>query len=125
MIIGTGVDIVEIERIAKAAKSGRFFEKIFSDAEITLFEACKYRMETVAGRFAAKEAVLKALGCGLGDLPMKDIETLRAPSGQPVVALKGAAEQKAREMGVGKMHISISHSERYAVAHVVAEGEAQ
>ena len=125
MIIGTGVDIVEIERIGKAAKNERFFEKIFSDAEIALFEASKYRMETVAGRFAAKEAVLKALGCGLGDMPMKDIETLRAPSGQPVVALKGAAKQKANALGVTHMHISISHSERYAVAQAVAEGDAK
>lgn len=125
MIIGTGVDIVEIERIGKAAKNERFFEKIFTDAEITLFEACKYRMETVAGRFAAKEAVLKSLGCGLGDLPMKDIETLRAPSGQPVIALRGAAQQKADALGVKHMHISISHSERYAVAQAVAEGDAQ
>ncbi len=124
MIIGTGVDIVEIERIAKAAKNERFFEKIFSEAEIALFEAGKYRMETVAGRFAAKEAVLKALGCGLGDIPMKDIETLRAPSGQPVITLKGLAKQKADALGVKHMHISISHSERYAVAQAVAEGDA-
>lgn len=124
MIIGTGVDIVEIDRIAKAAKNERFFEKIFSEAEIALFEAGKYRMETVAGRFAAKEAVLKALGCGLGDIPMKDIETLRAPSGQPMTTLKGLAKQKADALGVKHMHISISHSERYAVAQAVAEGDA-
>jgi phosphopantetheine--protein transferase-like protein len=125
MIIGTGVDIIEIERIAKAAKNERFFDKIFSDSETALFEASKYRMETVAGRFAAKEAVMKALGCGLGDMPMKSIEVLRAPSGQPVVELKNEAKQKAEALGVKHMHISISHSERYAVAQAVAEGDAK
>lgn len=123
MIVGTGVDIVEIERIAKAAKNERFYNKIFSDAEMALFEACQYRMETVAGRFAVKEAVMKALGCGLGDVPMKDIETLRAPSGQPLLKLVGAAKQKADALGVKQIHISISHSQRYAVAQAVAEGD--
>jgi phosphopantetheine--protein transferase-like protein len=123
MIVGTGVDIVEIERIAKAAKNERFFEKIFSDPEIALFEASKYRMETVAGRFAAKEAVMKALGCGLGDIPMKSIEVLRASSGQPMIELKGEAKEKADTLGVQIIHISISHSERYAVAQAVAEGD--
>ncbi len=124
MIRGTGVDIVEIGRIAKAAKNERFFEKVFSDGEIGLFEACQYRMETVAGRFAAKEAILKALGCGLGDMPMKDIQVLRAPSGQPYVKLSGVAGEKAGSLGVTSIHISISHSEHYAVAQAVAEGEA-
>ena len=62
MIIGTGVDIVEIDRIAKAMKNERFLDRLFTKEEIALFEACRYRAETVAGRFAAKEAVLKALG---------------------------------------------------------------
>ena len=91
---------------------------------MALFEACKYRMETVAGRFAVKEAVMKALGCGLGDVPMKDIETMRAPSGQPLLKLKGAAKQQADALGVKQIHISISHSQRYAVAQAVAEGDA-
>ncbi len=125
MIIGTGIDIVEIDRITKAASKERFIEKIYSDAEIAIFETCKYRMETVAGRFAAKEAVLKALGCGLGDIPMRCIEILRAPSGQPVIELSGAAKEKATELGVKHMHISISHSARYAVAQVIAEGDAK
>ena len=124
MIIGIGIDIVEIDRIAKAASKERFMERIYSDAEIAIFEACNYRMETVAGRFAAKEAVLKALGCGLGDMPMRCIEILRAPSGQPVVELSGAAKEKAEELGVKHMHISISHSARYAVAQIIAEGDA-
>lgn len=123
MIIGTGIDIVEIDRIAKAASKERFIEKIYSKAEIAIFEACKCKMETVAGRFAAKEAVLKAFGCGLGDIPMRCIEILRAPSGQPVIELSGEALQKAEELGARHMHISISHSARYAVAQVIAEGD--
>jgi len=124
MILGTGIDIVEIDRITKAAGKERFMEKIFSDAEMAIFEACRYRMETVAGRFAAKEAVLKALGYGLGDMPMRCIEVLRAPSGQPVIELTGEAQKKAGEMGVKRLHISISHSARYAVAQAIAEGDA-
>lgn len=123
MILGTGVDIVEIGRIAKAAKNERFLEKLFAPDELEIFKASGYRMETVAGRFAAKEAVLKALGCGLSDIPMRDIAVNRAPSGQPVIALTGVARQKAALCGVTRVHISISHSERYAVACAVAEGE--
>ena len=125
MIIGTGIDIVEIDRIAKAAGKERFLKRIYSEAEIAIFEACKYRTETLAGRFAAKEAVLKALGCGLGDMPMTCIEILRAPSCQPVISLSGAAREKAEKLGVRHMHVSISHSARYAVAQVIAEGDAK
>ncbi len=123
MIIGTGVDIVEIGRITKAASKERFMERIYCDAEIRIFEACRLKMETVAGRFAAKEAVLKALGCGLGDIPMRCIEVLRASSGQPYISLSGEARQKAEELGVKRMHVSISHSALYAVAQVIAEGD--
>lgn len=123
MIVGMGVDILEIERIAKAVKNERFYAKIFSEAEMVLFAACKYRVETVAGRFAAKEAVLKALGCGLSDIPMSCIEVLRAPSGQPIARLKDAAKEKAESMGVKTIHISISHSARYAVAQAIVEGD--
>jgi holo-[acyl-carrier protein] synthase len=125
MIVGTGVDIVEIDRIAKAAAKERFVERIFSEEEIAIFKACNYRMETVAGRFAAKEAVLKALGCGLSDIPMRCIEVLRASSGQPVVELSGAAREKADALGVKHIHVSISHSARYAVAQAIAEGDAE
>lgn len=123
MILGTGVDIVEIGRIAKAAENERFLDKLFAPDELKIFKAGKYRMETVAGRFAAKEAVLKALGCGLSDIPMRDIAVTRAPSGQPMIALTGIARQKAEQCGVSRVHISISHSERYAVACAIAEGD--
>lgn len=123
MILGTGVDIIEIDRIAKAAKNERFLEKIYSDVEIAIFKAHSYRMETVAGRFAAKEAVMKSLGCGIGDVSMRDIVVLRAPSGQPAVKLTGTAKEKATALGVERLHISISHSARYAVAQAIAEGD--
>lgn len=123
MIIGTGVDIVEIERIAKAAQNERFLERLFTADEIALFESRRCRTETVAGRFAAKEAALKTLGCGLGDVPMRCIEVLCAPSGQPVMILTGAAFQKAQTLGIKHMHVSISHTARYAVAQVIAEGD--
>lgn len=123
MIIGTGVDIIEIDRISRVSKNDRFFTDCFSAEEIVLLESCKYSVSTVAGRFAAKEAVLKALGCGIFDLPLRDISVMRAPSGQPVVTLTGKAEQKAKEMGISKIHVSISHDLTKAIAMAVAEGE--
>ena len=123
MIKGIGVDIVEVERIAKAAENERFYTRLFTSAEVAVFERCHYRAETVAGRFAAKEAVLKALGCGIGDVAFADIAVLRADSGAPYIELSGSAQAKAAALGIKTIHISISHTARYAVAQAVAEGD--
>jgi holo-[acyl-carrier protein] synthase len=122
MILGIGVDIVEISRMERPSQNERFYTDFFSEEERAVFEACKYAPQTVAGRFAAKEAVLKALGLGLGDLPLKDISVVKLPSGQPEVKLAGEAERKAAELGAKRIHISISHDGAYAVAYAVAEG---
>ncbi len=123
MIIGTGIDIVEISRMERPTQNERFYTDFFSKDERELFDAQKYAAQTVAGRFAAKEAVLKALGLGLGDMPLSEISIIKLPSGQPEVKLKGAAKQKAEDLGVKRIHISISHDGGYAIAQAVAEGE--
>lgn len=124
MIIGTGIDIVEVARIGKAARNARFYARVFSPAEIELLEACRYNIQTVAGRFASKEAVLKALGRGLCDVPLTSIEVLRTEAGRPVVSLRGAARARAQALGVLSIHISISHDGGFAIAQAVAEGVA-
>lgn len=123
MILGIGIDIVEIARMEKPAQNERFYTDFFSDEERKVFEACKYAPRTVAGRFAAKEAVLKALGMGLGDMPLKEISILKLPSGQPEAMLTGEAKQKAEELGAKRIYISISHDGAYAIAQAVAEGD--
>jgi len=123
MIKGIGIDIVEIARIQKAAQNKRFFTRVFSQGEITLFEACRYNISTIAGRFAAKEAVLKALGLGIHDVPLGCIGVLRTDAGQPTVSLTGAAQQRAQALGILRIHISISHDGGLAIAQAVAEGD--
>jgi holo-[acyl-carrier protein] synthase len=123
MIVGVGVDIVEIARIDRPSQNERFYANFFSEEERELFQACKYEAQTVAGRFAAKEAVLKALGLGLGEMPLRDISVIKLPSGRPEVRLIGEAKRKAEERGAARIHISIAHDGGYAVAYAVAEGE--
>lgn len=123
MIIGIGLDIVDIARIEKAARNELFYTKNYTESEITLIESRANGTETAAGNFAAKEAVLKCLGCGIFDMPLSDIEVLREESGRPYVYLRGKAKEKADELGIKKMHISISHSAGIAAAQAVAEGE--
>jgi holo-[acyl-carrier protein] synthase len=123
MILGIGIDIVEIARMGRPSQNARFYTDFFSDEELEIFKACKYAAQTVAGRFAAKEAILKALGLGLGDMPLREISIARLPSGRPEVRLTGAAKQKAEELGARRIHISIAHDGAYAVAQAVAEGD--
>lgn len=123
MIIGTGIDIVDIARIERTGRNKLFYTRNFTPDEITMFEARKLRAEVAAGNFAAKEAVLKVLGCGIFDMPLTDIEVLRSPSGSPYVTLYGKAKQKAEELGITNVHISISHTAAIAAAQAIAEGD--
>lgn len=123
MIIGIGIDIVEIARMDRPSQNERFYTDFFSDEEMEVFKACKYAPQTVAGRFAAKEAVLKALGLGLGGMPLREISVVKLPSGQPEVRLTGEAKRTAEQLGAKRIHISISHDGGYAIAQAVAEGE--
>ena len=121
MKLATGVDLLEIERLrgAIATHGEKFLQRIFTQREL---DANQNKVESLAGRFAAKEAVAKALGCGIGDVAWKEIEILRAESGAPQLVLHGAAERLAREQGLTTWSLSLSHSQSHAVAMVVGMG---
>ena len=119
-MLHTGVDIVEIWRIGEAvARWGdRFFNRIYTPGELAY---ARGRLPQLAGRFAAKEAVMKALGTGVRGVGWREIEVVRKPGQAPTVVLHGRARARAEQMRMGEISISISHSRDYAV--VVAVGE--
>ncbi|NMM62255.1 holo-ACP synthase [Clostridium sp. P21] len=122
MILGVGIDIVEIRRIKEAMeKHTNFIDRLFSKNEIEYFKVRNLRAEFVAGRFAAKEAVVKAMGTGFSGFEIKDIEIDRTASGKPIVVLRGKAKMIAQKYGDYKIHVSISHSLDNAVAYAVME----
>ncbi len=127
MIRGIGMDLVEISRVQSfmEGQSGeRFVSRVLTAGEQTLVSERKNRAaEFVAGRFAAKEAVVKALGTGIGaTVGLHDIEVLPDPSGKPVVNLSpGALTRLGYGSGVLKLHLSITHTREYAAAYAVAE----
>lgn len=121
MIVGTGLDLIEVSRIKKAMETQRFLTKNFTAFEIELFRSRKDSPEVVAGNFAAKEAVLKCIGCGIFDMPLSDIEVLRLDSGQPYIELHGKAKSIAKKKGADKIHISITHISEFAAAQAIAE----
>jgi len=110
-----GVDIVEIGRLEKAiSRHGeKFLERVYTDSELKLY---RKKLPSLAARFAAKEAVIKALGKPAKDMSLKDIEILSDPGGRPLVNLYGKTQQYAEKMGLGKLAVTISHSKEYAVA---------
>ena len=124
MICGTGVDIAETSRIEQSLErhGDRFTGKVFTPAEIAYCDRFKNRAERYAARFAAKEAAFKALGTGWRQgIRWLDVEVAHQPSGKPELLLTGRAQEIARELGVVRMSISISHSDRYVVAMVIFE----
>ncbi|RKD25330.1 holo-[acyl-carrier-protein] synthase [Caminicella sporogenes DSM 14501] len=119
MINGIGIDIIEINRIYNAVKKERFLEKIFTDREIEYFKKINYNINTIAGSFAAKEAVAKALGTGIRGFRWIDIEIIRNKLGKPEVILYGKAKEIAHANGIQKILVSISHSREYAVSQAI------
>ena len=121
MKLATGVDLIEISRIEEViSRHGKhYLERVYTPAEL---ELCGKRVESLAGRFAAKEAVAKALGCGIGDVSWKEIEILGNEQNAPVLHLYGEAAQKADELGLTSWSVSLSHSQSHAIAVVVAIG---
>lgn len=116
--IPVGVDIVEISRIRKAIATwpNTFMERIYTQSEII---NCKNVASRLAARFAAKEAVMKALGTGATGVNWHDIEVVSNDNGAPSIQLYGRAHDKAQENGIKEFSISVSHSEKYAVAFVI------
>jgi holo-[acyl-carrier protein] synthase len=115
-----GIDIVEIARLDKAiARRGEgFLRRVYTDSELRLY---RNKLSSLAARFAAKEAVIKALGKPTTGASLKEIEILSDPTGKPVVNLHGKAQSQAQDLGLNKLAISLSHSKEYAIAMVSGE----
>jgi holo-[acyl-carrier protein] synthase len=128
MIIGTGVDLAEVERI-QAALAGRvgerFRARVFTPGEIAYCEHKRRgKYESYAGRFAAKEAVMKALGRGWGrEVRWLDIEVVRARSGKPDIALHNKTAEFAARLGIRRWALSITHTKSYGLAYVIAQDD--
>jgi holo-[acyl-carrier protein] synthase len=125
LIVGIGVDEVDVERMARSlARTPTLAARLFTDGERAYAAAARpaTASQRYAARFAAKEAVLKALGAGLGACGFHDIEVVRAESGAPSVALHRAAVGLAAAAGVERWHLSLTHTDTVATAFVVAEG---
>jgi len=122
MILRTGIDTIEISRLEtiRPAIRERFTARVYTPSEIT---QARDRSELLAGIFAAKEAVSKALGTGIGRVRWQDIEILHLNTGQPIVNLYGNAKTIADELGLTEWSVSISHDRSKAVAVAVAIGE--
>ncbi len=124
MIVGTGIDIAEVPRIAAAIeKHGqRFLRRVFTENEIRYCESKANRIERYAARFAAKEAALKAIGTGWRHgVAWTDIEVRREPGGRPTIAFSGKAAEFATRMKVKRAALSLSHTKEQAVASVILE----
>lgn len=118
-MLSVGVDIIEIERIARALErfGERFLIRIYTPAEIA---HCRGRVPELAARFAAKEAISKALGTGLVGVSWVEMEVLSDRRGKPLVILHGRAQRRAEYLGLSEWAVSLSHSDDQAVAFVAA-----
>lgn len=121
MLLRTGVDLIEIARIEEVVRrhGPRYLERVYTAAEL---EQAGGQAESLAGRFAAKEATAKALGTGIGEVGWKEIEILGDEQNAPSLRLNGAAAALARKLGLSTWSVSISHSMSHALAFVVAIG---
>jgi len=124
MILGTGIDIVEVPRVAAAIErhGERFIRRVFTDAEIVYCDSKMNRFERYAARFAAKEAGLKAIGTGWKrGVAWRDVEVTREPGGRPTLAYWGKAAEFAARLGVKRASLSLSHTAEHAIAQVILE----
>lgn len=124
MIVGVGCDIIEIERIARAIKSESFIRRVFTAEEAAYCQRRgQHAAASFAARFAAKEAVLKALGTGLREGSLQEIAVDNDVLGKPLVQLSGHFAMLAKQLGVKNIQISLSHSRDFAVAYVIMEDD--
>jgi holo-[acyl-carrier protein] synthase len=124
MIVSIGIDIVEVERVERAVErhGSRFLEKIFTQPEIAYCDSKAARFVHFAGRFAAKESAMKALGTGWGQgVSWREVEILPSAAGPPQLVLHGVARAHFESLGATMAHLSISHTHVHAVAQVVFE----
>jgi holo-[acyl-carrier protein] synthase len=124
-VVGIGIDAVSIERMRRAADASergqRFRARVFTEHERSTCEARRDPAECFAARFAAKEAVMKALGAHGISFAFRDIEVTRGETGAPSVVLHGRVADRARELGAGRIFVSLTHAEPLALASVVVE----
>ena len=126
MIVGTGIDITETQRIQESFEryGERFRDRIYTPEEIAYCERFKNKAERYAARFAAKEATFKALGTGWrSGIRWLDVEVIHQPSGKPELALRGRSQEVARQLGVVRAAVSLSHANHYVVAQVIFESD--
>jgi holo-[acyl-carrier protein] synthase len=124
MVIGIGTDLLEIARIAQSIDrfGERFLARVFTQRETAYCLRKKPAAESFAARFAAKEAAAKALGTGISrGVSWLDLEVGREPGGRPTMELSGRAAERARELGVARVSLSLTHSRQFALAFVVME----
>ena len=123
-VIGIGVDLVECARIQRAVDrfGDRFLHRVFTDREIEYSMSMKFPARHLAARFAAKEAVSKAFGTGIGKaMGWRDIDVRKKPSGEPFLVFSGPAQELATKRGVVSARITLSHTEHHAMACIVLE----
>ena len=128
MIVGTGIDVVEVPRVAAALErfGRRFIERIFTEEEIRYCDSKANPAERYAARFAAKEAAMKAIGTGWNHgVRWRDFEIQRARGGRPRLVMSGKAAEFARQLGAVHTQISMTHTAAEAIAHVILESGEQ
>src|SRR5207237_5204964 len=124
-VLGIGVDLVECARIQRSVDrfGQRFLHRVFTDGEIEYSMSMKFPARHLAARFAAKEAVSKAFGTGIGKtMGWRDIDIRKKPSGEPFLIFSGSAEGLATQRGVTSTLVTLSHTEHHAMACVVLDG---
>lgn len=125
-IVGIGVDFIEVSRIQHSLDrfADRFLHRVFTDGEIEYSMSMKFPARHLAARFAAKEAVSKAFGTGIGKaMGWRDIDVRKKPSGEPFLVLEGGAKEMSILRGVTQPLITLSHTDHHAVAMIVLEGK--
>ena len=123
-VLGIGVDLVECARVQHSLDrfGDRFLHRVFTEGEIAYSQSMKFPARHLAARFAAKEAISKAFGTGIGKaMGWKDIDVHKKPSGEPFIVLEGGAKQLAAARGVAKVSITLSHTDNHAMAMIVLE----
>ena len=121
-MIGIGIDLVDIERFRRSLeRTPSMRTRLFTEAELAYVAPKVDPVPSLAARFAAREAVMKALGLGLGAFGFHDVWVQRAESGQPSLVIEGRAAELAAAAGVQRWHLSLTHSDSTAAAYVVAE----
>ena len=121
MLHGVGTDLTELPRMARALQNARLQSKLFTAAELSLYKSRGFAVSVLAGNFAAKEAVVKAMGTGFAGFWPNEVEILRGSKGEPYVTLHGKARTLADKHGIAHFHISITNTAEYAMAFAVAE----